>query len=133
MPWLGGRYVASLMAVGFIAFFAFYRIDGQPAGLALWALFGSTNQVLAGLTLLTVTVYLKRKGWNYWYTFIPMVFMLVVTVAAMLYNITSIYLPQRQLLLLGVGGCVFVLSVWLAMEAVLRFRKGMVPAARGGE
>jgi carbon starvation protein len=132
MPLLGGRYLASLLAVGFIAFFAFARVDGQSAGLALWALFGSTNQVLAALTLLTVTVYLRRKGWNYWYTFVPMVFMLVVTVAAMLYNITRVYLPEQQLLLLGVGGSVFVLSVWLAIEAALRFRKGLLPEPIGG-
>ena len=125
MPQLGGRYVASLLAVGFIAFFAFYRIEGQPAGLALWALFGSTNQILAGLTLLTVTVYLRRRGWNYWYTFIPMIFMLIVTVAAMVYNITNVYFPEQQILLLFVGGCILVLSVWLVVEAVLRFRKGI--------
>jgi carbon starvation protein len=134
LPQLGGRYVASLLAVGFIAFFAFYRVDGQSAGLALWALFGSTNQVLAGLTLLTVTIYLRRKGWNYWYTLVPMVFMLVVTVAAMLYNITQVYLPQRQLLLLTVGVSVFVLSIWLSVEAVVRFRKGgaPIPGPAGG-
>lgn len=132
VPQLGGRYVASLLAVSFIAFFAFYQIDGQSAGLALWALFGSTNQVLAGLTLLTVTVYLRKKGWNYWYTFLPMVFMLVVTVSAMIYNIVRVYLPEQQFLLTAVGGCIFVLSVWLAIEAVLRFRKGplAMPADR---
>jgi carbon starvation protein len=132
VPQLSGRYPASLLAVGFIAFFAFAKVDGQSAGLALWALFGSTNQVLAGLTLLTVTIYLRRKGWNYWYTLVPMLFMLVVTVMAMVYNITQVYLPEHQFLLLGVGGCVFVLSVWLAVEAVIRFRKGLVPQPIGG-
>lgn len=132
VPQLSGRYPASLLAVGFIAFFAFAQVDGQSAGLALWALFGSTNQVLAGLTLLTVTIYLRRKGWNYWYTLLPMLFMLVVTVMAMIYNITQVYLPGQQYLLLGVGGCVFVLSVWLAIEAVIRFRKGLVPEPIGG-
>jgi len=128
LPQLGGRYPASFLAVAFIAFFAFYEINGQSAGLALWALFGSTNQVLAGLTLLTVTVYLRKKGWNYWYTFVPMVFMLVVTVAAMLYNIVSVYLPQQQFLLTVVGGSVFILSAWLAVEAILRFRSDAVGA-----
>ena len=43
--WIG-RYSASLLAVCLIGVFAFYEINGQPAGLALWSLFGSTNQIL---------------------------------------------------------------------------------------
>lgn len=119
---LENRYAGSLVAVGLIAFFAFYQVNGQSAGLALWALFGSTNQVMAALTLLTVTVYLRQKGRNFWYTLVPMVFMMVVTVTAMVYNL-RVYFDRGQLLLLMVASCIFVLSIWLAIEAVLRFRK----------
>jgi len=34
LPALGNRYLSSTLAVVAIAFFAFYRIDGCPAGLA---------------------------------------------------------------------------------------------------
>lgn len=122
LPAVGNRYVASLLAVGFIAFFAFFEVNGQSAGAILWALFGSTNQVLAGLTLLTVSVYLRQKGWNYWYTFVPMVFMLVVTIAAMAYNL-RLYVTEGQVILTVVGGCIFLLSIWLVIEAVIRFSK----------
>ena len=136
VPQLANRYTASGIAVTLIAFFAFYEINGQPAGLALWALFGSTNQVLAGLTLLTVTVYLRQKGWNYWYTFLPMVFMLFVTITAMVYNLW-LYFNTGQFLLTFVASSIFVLSVWLVIEAVIRFRKGPVmvsaPEAAGGD
>jgi carbon starvation protein len=120
IPQAGNRYVASLIAVGFISFFAFFQVDGQAAGSILWVLFGSTNQVLAGLTLLTVTVYLRQKGWNYWYTFVPMVFMLIVTIIAMVYNL-SIYVGGGQWLLTVVASAIFVLSVWLVIEAIIRF------------
>ena len=136
VPQLANRYTASGIAVVLIAFFAFYEVNGQPAGLALWALFGSTNQVLAGLTLLTVTVYLRQKGWNYWYTFLPMVFMLFVTITAMVYNLW-LYFSAGQFLLTFVASSIFVLSVWLVIEAVIRFRKGPVmvsaPEAAGGD
>ena len=59
---LGNRYVSSTVAVAAIAFFAFYKIDGQSAGLALWQLFGSVNQLLAGLALLVVSLYLIQRG-----------------------------------------------------------------------
>lgn len=122
IPQIGNRYVASLLAVGFTAFFAFFQVNGQPAGLQLWALFGSTNQVLAGLTLLTVSVYLRQKGWNYWFTFVPMVFMLVVTITAMVYNL-RVYIAEGQVILTVVGACIFILSVWLVVEAVIRFSR----------
>lgn len=129
---LGQRYVASTLAVILIGFFAFYEIEGQPVGLALWSLFGSTNQVLGALTLLAVTIYLRQKGRNYSYTLLPMVFMLTVTIVAMVLDIEK-YLTGGQWLLLGVAGSIFVLSAWLVVEAVIRFRKDTAQLAVSGD
>ncbi len=129
--WIG-RYSASLIAVALIGFFAFYEIDGQPAGLALWSLFGSTNQVLGGLTLLTVTVYLKQRSANYWPYFIPMVFMMVVTFTAMVIDLRR-YWASGNMLLTFVAGVIFVLSVWLAVEAYGRMRSNGVAATAPAE
>ncbi|NIS00412.1 MAG: hypothetical protein GWN99_04955, partial [Gemmatimonadetes bacterium] len=52
--------------------FAFFQVGGEFAGLILWQLFGTTNQLLAGLALLAVTVYLFRRGKPLGYTLIPM-------------------------------------------------------------
>ena len=125
VPQLGGRYVASMIAVSLIGFFAFYQIDGQPAGLALWSLFGSTNQVLGALTLLTISIYLRQRGRNYWYTAVPMAFMMVMTVTAMLLDLRK-YATGGQMLLTFVALSIFLLSLWLVVEAVLRFRKDTV-------
>ncbi len=125
IPVLANRYLASLIAVGLIGFFAFYEIQGQPAGLALWSLFGSTNQVLGGLTLLTITIYLRQRRANYWWTLVPMVFMMVVTLSAMLLDLRK-YWNADQTLLLFVAMTIFALSVWLVVEGYLRFRKGEV-------
>ena len=129
---LGQRYVASTLAVLLIGFFAFYEIEGQPVGLALWSLFGSTNQVLGALTLLAVSIYLRQKGRNYLYTFLPMAFMLTVTIVAMVLDIRK-YLAGGQLLLLGVAVSIFVLSAWLVVEAVIRFRKDTAQAMASGD
>lgn len=125
IPQLGGRYVASIIAVALIGFFAFYQIDGQPAGLALWGLFGSTNQVLGALTLLTISIYLRQRGRNYWYTAVPMAFMMVMTVTAMLLDLKK-YTSGGQVLLTFVALSIFLLSLWLVVEAILRFRKDTV-------
>ncbi len=122
LPALGNRYVSSLLAVAAIGFFAFFKVNGQPAGLALWALFGTTNQILGGLTLLTVTLYLIQRRANYLFTLIPMIFMLVTTMVAMVLNVRNFYNDENYLLL-AVGLILLVLAVWLTVEGVLRFKQ----------
>jgi carbon starvation protein len=130
------RYSSSTIAILLIGFFAFYEINGQPAGLALWSLFGSTNQVLGALTLLTVVVYLRQRKANYWPYLVPMAFMMVVTLTAMVIDLEN-YWKSGNLLLTFVAGCIFALSIWLAVEAWLRIRKdaegGTVPAPAEGD
>ncbi len=123
VPVLANRYVATAFAVAVIGFFALLQVNGRPAGIALWAVFGTTNQVMAGLTLLTVTLYLYLRRKNYLYTAIPMVFMLVTTLIAMVSNVRTFF-NQGSYLLLAVGGVVLLLALWLVVEGVLRFTRG---------
>jgi len=60
-----------------------------PAWKAIWPVFGATNQLLAGLTLLTVTIWLKKMGKSYAITFLPMLFMLVTSMWALVIIISS--------------------------------------------
>lgn len=48
-----------------------------------WTLFGTSNQLLAALTLVGITVWLHKAGKRCWYTFIPMVFIMVTTLVAL--------------------------------------------------
>ncbi|MHC4414006.1 MAG: carbon starvation CstA family protein [Planctomycetota bacterium] len=118
---LANRYVASLLAVVAIGFFAFYRIGGTPAGLALWRLFGTTNQLLAGLALLTVTLYLHQRGKNPYFTGIPMIFIMVSTLTAMVSNLRDFAKTWHEggNVLFIVGLILLVLALWLSVEAVL--------------
>jgi carbon starvation protein len=127
--WIG-RYSASLLAVTFIGVFAFYEIDGQPAGLALWGLFGSTNQILGALTLLTIAIYLKQRGRNFWPYFIPMVFMMVVTLTAMVSDLTK-YWSEGNILLTSIAASIFTMTLWLIVEAYLRLRRDESQPATG--
>jgi carbon starvation protein len=116
------RYVASTIAAGAIAFFAFYEIDGRAAGLALWQLFGSTNQLLAGLALLVVALYLiqrRRRSLPY---LLPMVFMMISTLVAMAVKLADFH-REGQTVLLVVGGCITLIAVWLVVEAFLALRR----------
>ena len=120
--WSGNRYVASAAACGVIALFAFYEVDvvgpggavvSRPAGLALWQLFGTTNQLLAALTLVMATLYLRRRGWPSWPAALPAVGMIASTLTAMIVNLTEFDDP----LLLGVGAVLVLLGVGVLLES----------------
>ena len=125
LQWIGNRFLASGLAIVAIGFFAFYRVDGQSAGLALWQLFGTTNQVMGALTLLAVTLYLIQRKRPAWATGIPMVFMMVTTLAAMSVKIRDFYRDDAYLLL-AIGMSIMGLSLWLAVEAGLRLKRSGV-------
>ena len=119
---LGNRYLASAVAVAAIWFFAFYQVGGEFAGLILWQLFGTTNQLMAGLALLAITIYLLRRGKPIVFTAVPMGFMLVSTLTAMASNLVDFWSGNQWMLLLT-GGTIFLLAVWLTVEAWLSVRR----------
>ncbi len=130
VPAAGNRYVASLLAVGIIGFFALLKVGGVPAGTLLWALFGTTNQIMAGLTLLSVTLYLYFRKKPFGFALAPMVFMVAITLAAMVYSLAQ-YAAQGNILLLVVGGVILLLAIGLVVEGVLRVTVGRDAAIAG--
>ena len=50
----------------------------------VWILFGGSNQLMASLALLIISLWLKSKGKNYLWAFIPFIFMFVTSIAALL-------------------------------------------------
>ena len=53
---------------------------GEGAYKMFWVLFGTSNQLLAALSLLGISVWLKRSGRRAWYTWLPMAFVMTLTV-----------------------------------------------------
>jgi len=121
VPFFAKKHPATLVAV--VSAFLLASIDGGTGGLTLWPLFGTTNQLLAALALLTISIYLLKQKKPTVYTVVPMAFMLVMTVAAMILNLRT-YWARQQWLLVGVGSIVLVLAVWMVLEAVHALRTG---------
>jgi len=124
---VANRYTASLIAVAGIAFFALV-----PAGKTLWTLFGTANQLLAGLTLLTVSVFLYKLNRPIRYTIVPMVIMLAMSIWAMVLNIDVFrqddsLKDMQKWSLTAVSLVVIAMALWLIVEALLSFARG-----RGG-
>ena len=115
---LSNRFVAGALGIAAALLLAVTQANGQ-GGLILWPLFGTTNQLLAGITLLVVSIWLKRNGRAYYYTLIPMILVASATVWAMSGNIIGYFRNfEEQWLLAIMGGIIWVCDLWVIFEGL---------------
>ncbi len=99
IPLFQNGVLATLVAVGCCLLLAFGAGGASGSGgLIIWPLFGSTNQILAGLTLLVISVMLIRYGRPARYTMLPMVFVLITSSWAALIKLVEFYEAGNWLL-----------------------------------
>jgi carbon starvation protein len=96
--------------------YQFYFEGAGLGGLALWPIFGATNQLLAALALLVVTVWLVKTKKPVWVSAVPMVFMLGITSYAIVL-LAKGFADSSNGLLLGVSVLMLVLEIWIVIEA----------------
>ncbi|MBT8042279.1 MAG: hypothetical protein KJN98_03850, partial [Pontiella sp.] len=80
--------------------------------------FGAVNQLLGGLALLVITVWLAKSGIPIVFTALPMLFMIVMTGWAMKINLTTFF-AQGEWMLFGIGSIITVLEIWMVVEGVI--------------
>jgi len=118
--------VATLVAVLCCLLLAFGAggADGS-GGMIIWPLFGSTNQILASLTLLVISVMLIKANRPAKYTLIPMSFVLIMAFFAGVIKLGEYY-QQGNWLLVTLDLLVLVVSVLVMLEAwsvIVKHRK----------
>ncbi len=140
LAWLRNKHGATLLATVSAAFIAAIPPPGLgwsvanagQGGLILWPLFGATNQLLGGLSFLVITFYLWRRQTPIWFLVPPMIFMLIMPMWAMIWQVfvgdagNPSWLGQGNWLLVGVALFTVALEVWMIIEAINLF-----PRARG--
>lgn len=94
----------------------------------LWPIFGSANQLLAALALLTIAVWLIKKKINALFVTIPMFFMFTVTLASLGLFAWKNFLDEVYVLSL-IASLLFVLAISLMVLATNSLKKeAKVPA-----
>jgi carbon starvation protein len=121
--WLTRPLPATLLAVASCLLLAFGAggADGS-GGLLIWPLFGTTNQLLAGLTLLVITIMLVKRGRPAIYTLAPLVFLLVMTLYALLIQLKSFY-DKSDWFLLGLDLVVLVAALLVTLECAAALKR----------
>ncbi|KXG75072.1 carbon starvation CstA family protein [Thermotalea metallivorans] len=107
---LTNRYVSTIITVllgGWLAVGGYAKI---------WPIFGSANQLLAALALIAVAVWLKNTGRNYSMFTIPMTFMFIVTMSALIL-LTKANIAAKNPVLVVFPILLLILAVILAFEA----------------
>lgn len=112
------KLVATLIAVAIALGLTFSQGAGGEGGLRIWPLFGTTNQLLASLTLSIVAVILLRKRRNPWPALIPLAFVFVMSFYAALVQLGDLA-EAKDWLLLVIDVVIIVAALWVAVEAVI--------------
>ncbi len=132
LGWKGraGALAGTLLTMGV----PFYFIMFAPPNswTKFWTLFGASNQLLAALTLLTITVWLYKARQRIAFTLVPMIFVLVIT----LWALVSLVIGNLRLTKIGSGlvdielmngiaaGALVLLALYLAGLALFKVRTG---------
>lgn len=135
--WLSNKHGATIFAVIIAALMAAIPLPGSSwsianagkGGLILWPLFGATNQLLAGLAFMVITFYLRRRAIPIWFLILPMLFMLIMPMWAMIWNLfignesNPSWLHQNNWVLIFIGIATIALEIWMIIEAIIMYPK----------
>lgn len=126
-----GAMVATGLTVGLpILFLLAPQRGDQPAWQLYWRLFGASNQLLAALTLLGVTVWLwrsRRARWAWFVTGLPCAFMYVMSVWALAAIIRQEFARGATSPVPWVGVVLVGLALLMLVEAVRAIRGPAAP------
>jgi carbon starvation protein len=137
IPPMRNMHVASFISMGFTA-----ALVLTGTWVYLWQMFGASNQLMAALSLLVVSVWLKSEKRNPTFALLPMIFMYVTTLAATAVTARNLYVtiaanPKMAGLpvagawaMIAVSALLFVAAVLIGWDGYKAYmRHGATPSA----
>ena len=114
--------VATIIAVGCALGLTFSMgLDGS-GGMLIWPLFGTTNQLMAGLTLSVVVIILTQLRRPTWPVLIPLVFVTAMSLWAAVLQVRT-FLEAGNWLLLVLDVIIICCAIWVIVEAFTAITK----------
>ena len=130
MPGRLGAVIGTLATVALPFFLIFYAKPGS--WVEFWTLFGASNQLLAALTLLSITAWLYKARKRIAFTLLPMLFVLAITLWALASLVIGNFQASNGFdikMVNGVASLVLIgLAVFLVITAFVKLRsEGRTP------
>lgn len=120
-----GAIIGTLVTVAVPFVLIFFAKSGSY--LDFWTLFGASNQMLAALTLLSITVWLHQARKRIAFTLLPMIFVLVITFWAlglMVYGNFAATNGFDTKLVNGIASLALILlAIYLAVTALVKLKR----------
>jgi carbon starvation protein len=116
---LKNNIISTMVAVGACLLLAFGVSNGNypgDGGTLIWPVFGATNQILAGMTLIILSVYLLKLGRPARYLIAPMIFILLMAIWAGVWYIMD-YISKGQWILVLIQVAVMVSALFIILES----------------
>ena len=98
-----------------------YLLTLNGTGWKLWPVFGASNQMLAALTLMVLSIYFWQKGKNILPLIIPMIFIMVITIISLFYKTNEFFIAKNYLLL-TINIILIILISWMIVEGILHIK-----------
>lgn len=128
----GGAVAAT--AVTALVPLAFLLVAGEGAYRSFWVLFGTSNQLLAALSLLGISVWLHRTGRPSLFTALPMVFVMTVTLWSLVLQVgaaaAAVSASGARLDVVSLNGIVSLLLIGLAVVLIVEGFRAVQPGPR---
>ena len=123
---LKNRYIATLIAIIPALWLTLWQVTDQStgsstqAGWVLWPIFGASNQMLAALTLMILSIYYWKRNRPVLPLVIPFIFITIITLTTLMVKIQSFAMTNR--ILLVIDGILIALILWMLYEGWMVFR-----------
>jgi len=88
----------------------------------IWRMFGTSNQLIAGVVLIAISAYLIEHKKPIWYTIIPSIFMIITTVAALIYGLID-YVKTSNVALIIISIILILFALFVFIEISIKILK----------
>ena len=94
------------------------EVEGVSLGKFLWPLFGASNQMLAALTLMILSIYFWEKRKNILPLVIPMLLIMIITISALFIK----FQESTNNMVLFINGTLIFLIFWMIIEGIIHIK-----------
>ena len=105
------KYIATLISI----IPAYFIATNDALRNELWQTFGASNQMLAALTLMILSIYFWKKGKNILPLIIPMIIIMMITISALVIKFNQ----STTTLLYLINGTLIILIIWMVIEGII--------------